>query len=166
MNGAYYRRSRSLWSRGHFRERQRWGLRVEQTSNRLGPMPPPPSSAKALNAILPLIAAGQAYEAHQKARTFASRYVKANQHDVAIDVLHQAAREMFKAGHLGSGTDLGGFMCDVYETKGEAVDDESRGECDPIVLTTTEHSTLKISTHNATYFTCWTRGTMEENPRR
>ena len=129
-------------------------------------MPPPPSSAKALNAILPLIAAGQAYEAHQKARTFAARYIKANQHDVAIDVLHQAAREMFKGGHLGSGTDLGGFMCDVYETKGEAVDEESRGECDPFVLTTTKHSTLKISTHNATYFTCWTRGTMEENPHR
>ena len=97
-------------------------------------MPPPSSSAKALNAILPLISAGQAYEAHQKARTFASRYVKANQYDVAIDVLHQAAREMFKGGHLGSGTDLGVFMCDVYETRGETFDDESRGGRDPMNL--------------------------------
>jgi hypothetical protein len=132
VNGACYRRSRSFWSRGHFRRRLRCGLRIAQSSNTLGKMPPPPSSAKALNAILPLIAAGQAYEAHQKARTFGSRYVKANQYDVAIDVLHQAAREMFKGGHLGSGTDLGVFMCDVYETKGEIVDEESRSEFDPI----------------------------------
>ena len=129
-------------------------------------MPPPPSSAKALSAILPLIAAGNAYEAHQKARTFASRYVKANQYDVAIDVLYQAAREMFKGGHLGSGTDLGAFMLDVYETKAETVDDESRGAFDRIILTTNGSSTLKISTHYTTYFTCWTRRTMEKNPRR
>ena len=108
-------------------------------------MPPPPSSAKALSAILPLIAAGNAYEAHQKARTFASRYVKANQYDVAIDVLHQAAREMFKGGHLGSGTDLGAFMLDVYETKAETVDDESRGAFDPSILTTNRSSTLKLA---------------------
>ena len=129
-------------------------------------MPPPPSPAKALNAILPLIAAGQAYEAHQKARTFAARYVKASQYDVAIDVLHQAAREMFKGGHLGSGTDLGVLMLDVYETRGETIDEESRGEFRSIILTTDEHSPLKTSTHNATYFTCRTRRTMEENPRR
>lgn len=164
MNGACYGRSRSSWSSGHFRGGLRWGSRSAQSSNLLGKMPPPPSSAKALNAILPLIAAGQAYEAHQKARTFASRYVKANQYDVAIDVLHQAAREMFKGGHLGSGTDLGVFMCDVYETKGETADEETRGEFDPIMLTTNEHSTLKTSTHNATHFTCRTRRTVEENP--
>jgi len=155
-----------LLEQGAFPGEATSGFKDCTNNNQLGKMPPPPSSAKALNAILPLIAAGQAYEAHQKARTFASRYVKANQYDVAIDVLHQAAREMFKGGHLGSGTDLGVFMCDVYETKGETVDEESRGECYPIILTTIKHSTLKISTHNATYFTCWTRRTMEENPRR
>lgn len=129
-------------------------------------MPPPPSSAKALNAILPLIVAGQAYEAHQKARTFASRYVKASQYDVAIDVLYQVAREMFKGGHLGSGTDLGVFIFEVYETKGQTVNEESKGEFDPIIWTTNEHSTLKPSTYNTTHFTCWARRTMEENPRR
>src|SRR5258707_15166391 len=123
-------------------------------------MPPPPSSAKALNAILPLIAAGNAYEAHQKTRTFASRYVKANQHDVAIDVLFQAAREMFKGGHLGSGTDLGVYMIDVYETKGETVAEESRGGINPTTLTTNKQFTLKTSTYNPTYFTRWARGTM------
>lgn len=85
------------------------------------------SSSRALNAILPLIASGQAYEAHQKARTFASRYAKANQFDTAIDVLFQSARELLKSGQQGSGTDLTGFLLDVYESKGEPVNDESRG---------------------------------------
>ena len=92
-------------------------------------MPPPSaaSSSKALAAILPQIASGHAYEAHQKARTFASRYAKSNQYDTAIDVLFQSARELLKSGQQGSGTDLAGFLLDVYESKGETVTDESRG---------------------------------------
>ena len=85
------------------------------------------SSSRALNAILPLVASGQPYEAHQKARTFASRYSKSGQYDTAIDVLFQSARELLKAGQQGSGTDLALFMLDVYENKGESVSDESRG---------------------------------------
>ena len=92
-------------------------------------MPPKAtSSARALEAILPLIASGQPYEAHQKARTFASRYNKSGQYDVAIDVLFQSARELLKIGQQGSGTDLTGFLVDVYEAKGEVVNDVSRGE--------------------------------------
>lgn len=90
-------------------------------------MPPAPSSSRALSAILPQIASAP-YEAHQKARTFASRYVKAAQYDVAIDVLFQSARELLKVGQQGSGTDLGGFLLEVYESKGEAVTEESRGQ--------------------------------------
>lgn len=86
------------------------------------------SSARALEAILPLIASGQPYEAHQKARTFASRYNKSGQYDTAIDVLFQCSRELLKVGQQGSGTDLASFLVDVYETKGEAVSDESRSE--------------------------------------
>jgi hypothetical protein len=85
------------------------------------------SSSKALGAILPLIASGQAYEAHQKARTFASRYSKSSQYDTAIQVLFQSAKELFKAGQQGSGTDLTVFLLEVYESKGEVVDEESRG---------------------------------------
>ena len=98
-------------------------------------MPPPSaaSSSKALAAILPQIASGHAYEAHQKARTFATRYVKSSQYDTAIDVLFQSARELLKAGQAGSGTDLGSFLIDVYESKGETVNEESRGEC-PICM--------------------------------
>lgn len=86
----------------------------------------PSSSSRALNAILPQIASAP-YEAHQKARTFASRYTKSGQYDTAIDVLFQSARELFKAGQSGSGVDLTGFLLEVYEAKGEAVSDESRG---------------------------------------
>jgi hypothetical protein len=85
------------------------------------------SSAKALAAILPLIASGHAYEAHQKARTFASRYSKSSQYDTAIQVLFQSAKELLKAGQQGSGTDLTLFLLEVYESKGQVVDDESRG---------------------------------------
>lgn len=85
------------------------------------------SSTRALNAILPQIPTAP-YEAHQKARTFAARYVKSNQYDTAIDVLFQSARELFKNGQPGSGSDLTGFLLDVYETKGETVNEESKGE--------------------------------------
>jgi golgi to ER traffic protein 4 len=86
------------------------------------------SSTRALNAILPLISSGQPYEAHQKARTFASRYQKSAQYETAIDVLFQSARELLKAGQQGSGTDLTIFLLDVYDSKNEVVDDESRGQ--------------------------------------
>ena len=85
------------------------------------------SVTRALNAILPLIAAGQPYEAHQKARTFASRYSKSGQFDTAIQVLFQSARELLKAGNQGSGTDLATFLLEVYESKGEEINEESRG---------------------------------------
>lgn len=84
------------------------------------------SSTRALNAILPQIATAP-YEGHQKARTFASRYVKSGQYDTAIDVLFQSARELLKVGQAGSGVDLTGFLLEVYDTKGEKVTDESRG---------------------------------------
>lgn len=86
------------------------------------------SSARALNAILPQISTAP-YEAHQKARTFASRYVKSGQFDTAIDVLFQSARELLKVGQSGSGVDLAGFLLEVYDTKGEEVTAESRSEC-------------------------------------
>ncbi|EJF64717.1 hypothetical protein DICSQDRAFT_80364 [Dichomitus squalens LYAD-421 SS1] len=91
------------------------------------------SSSRALEAILPLIASGQPYEAHQKARTFASRYNKSGQYDTAINVLFQSARELLKIGQQGSGTDLTTFLVDVYESKGETVSDESRGRLTQLI---------------------------------
>jgi hypothetical protein len=95
-------------------------------SSRTGPT----SSSRALQAILPLISAGQPYEAHQKARTFATRYTKSGAHDVAIDVLFQSARELLKAGHAGSGTDLSILLLDLYDRTSEPVTDVSRGTYD------------------------------------
>ncbi|KAF7796031.1 hypothetical protein EIP86_007200 [Pleurotus ostreatoroseus] len=94
------------------------------------------SSTRALNAILPLISAGQPYEAHQKARTFASRYQKSGHYDTAIDVLFQSARELLKAGQQGSGTDLAAFLLEVYDTKGEEPNDESRGRLTQLIALT------------------------------
>ena len=88
--------------------------------------PTPAPSAKALSTILPQVPISP-YEAHQKARTFASRYVKSNQFDTAIEVLFQSARELFKHNQPGSGVDLSSFLLGVYETKREPVNDESRG---------------------------------------
>ena len=85
------------------------------------------SATRALNAILPLITGGQPYEAHQKARTFASRYSKSRQFDTAIQVLFQSAKELLKTGQQGSGTDLTTFLLEVYESKGEEINEESRG---------------------------------------
>ncbi|KAF8963155.1 hypothetical protein BDZ97DRAFT_1662118 [Flammula alnicola] len=90
------------------------------------------SSTRALNAILPQIPTAP-YEAHQKARTFASRYVKSSQYDTAIDVLFQSARELFKNNQPGSGSDLTSFLLEVYETKGEAVNDASRGRLTQLI---------------------------------
>ncbi|GJJ08722.1 hypothetical protein Clacol_002941 [Clathrus columnatus] len=95
-------------------------------------MPPAASSSKALNAILPQIATFP-YEAHQKARTFASRYVKASQFDVAIDVLFQSARELLKVGQQGSGTDLGCFLIDVYDSKPEPISEEAKSRLTQLI---------------------------------
>jgi len=94
------------------------------------------SVTRALNAILPLIASGQPYEAHQKARTFASRYSKSGQFDTAIQVLFQSARELLKVGQQGSGTDLTTFLLEVYESKGEEINEESRGRLTQLIALT------------------------------
>ncbi|KAG8873394.1 hypothetical protein FRB98_009060 [Tulasnella sp. 332] len=91
-------------------------------------MPPAVSAATALAAISPLIASGDFYGAHQKARTFAARYNKSKAYDVAIQVLFESARELLKAGQPGSGTDLAVMMIDIYESSGEAINDINRGE--------------------------------------
>jgi len=84
---------------------------------------------------LPQIATAP-YEAHQKARTFASRYVKSNQYDTAIDVLFQSSRELLKNGQTGSGVDLAGFLLEVYDAKSESVTDESRKRITQLIALT------------------------------
>lgn len=98
------------------------------SANTMSQNPASASSTRALSAIIPQIASGHSYEAHQKARTFAARYIKSGQYDTAIEVLYESAREMLKAGQTGSGVDLTGMLLDVYEKADIGVDDVSRGE--------------------------------------
>ncbi|KAK5143235.1 hypothetical protein LTR04_001948 [Oleoguttula sp. CCFEE 6159] len=57
---------------------------------------------------------GQFYEAHQQLRVIASRYVKQENWDAAIDVLFSGAGLLLKAGQGGSGGDLCMFLLEVY----------------------------------------------------
>lgn len=100
------------------------------------------SSSKALNAILPRIATSP-YEAHQKARTFAARYVKAGQYDAAFDVLLQSSRELLKNGQAGSGTDLAIFLLDAYDQKGEPASVESIGRVTQLIALTGPEGTWR-----------------------
>ncbi|KAL8734486.1 MAG: hypothetical protein Q9166_001385 [cf. Caloplaca sp. 2 TL-2023] len=59
------------------------------------------------------ISEGQFYEAHQQLRVIASRYVKSENWDAAIDLLYGGALALLKAGQGGSGGDLGIFLVDV-----------------------------------------------------
>lgn len=113
---------------GHGSLRNNGQLHIDLLVTTMSQPPATASSTRALSAILPQIAAGRSYEAHQKARTFASRYIKAEQYDVAIEVLYESAREMLKAGQAGSGIDLAGMLLDVYEKADIKVDDVSKGE--------------------------------------
>ncbi|KAL8802188.1 MAG: hypothetical protein Q9182_003978 [Xanthomendoza sp. 2 TL-2023] len=65
------------------------------------------------------ISEGQFYEAHQQLRVIASRYVKAENWDAAIDLLYGGALALLKAGQGGSGGDLGIFLIDVLGKAGK-----------------------------------------------
>ncbi|KAI4282452.1 MAG: hypothetical protein L6R38_002917 [Xanthoria sp. 2 TBL-2021] len=67
------------------------------------------------------ISEGQFYEAHQQLRVIASRYVKSENWDAAIDLLYGGALALLKAGQGGSGGDLGIFLIDVLGKGGKEV---------------------------------------------
>ncbi|KAF9026484.1 DUF410-domain-containing protein [Hymenopellis radicata] len=94
------------------------------------------SSSRALTTIIPLVETSP-YSAHQKARTFASRYVQHDQYPAAIEVLFETAKELYKKGEQGSGTDLAVFLVDVYEKAGIRLDgagaDEIRGRLTQLI---------------------------------
>ena len=67
------------------------------------------------------ISEGAYYEAHQQLRTISARYVKSADYDSAIDLLHQGALALLKAGQGGSGGDLAVQLVDVLEKRGGGV---------------------------------------------
>lgn len=83
--------------------------------------PPNLQSFASTNDIL-RIAEGQYYEAHQQLRVVASRYVKQENWNAAIDILFGGAQSLLKAGQGGSGGDLCIFLMEVYN-KAELVPD-------------------------------------------
>ncbi len=72
------------------------------------------------------IAEGQYYEAHQQLRVIASRYVKSESWDAAIDLLFGGALALLKAGQGGSGGDMAIFLVDVLGKAGNKVGIEER----------------------------------------
>ncbi|KAL8841550.1 MAG: hypothetical protein Q9176_003171 [Flavoplaca citrina] len=69
----------------------------------------------------PRISEGQYYEAHQQLRVIASRYVKSENWDAAIDLLYGGALALLKAGQGGSGGDLGIFLIEVLGKGGKGI---------------------------------------------
>ncbi|KAL8791455.1 MAG: hypothetical protein Q9213_000071 [Squamulea squamosa] len=67
------------------------------------------------------ISEGQFYEAHQQLRVIASRYVKSENWDAAIDLLYGGALALLKADQGASGGDLGIFLVDVLGKAGKEV---------------------------------------------
>ncbi|KAJ9631616.1 hypothetical protein H2203_000015 [Taxawa tesnikishii (nom. ined.)] len=61
---------------------------------------------------------GQYYEAHQQLRVIAARYIKADDHASAIDLLSSGASMLLKAGQGGSGGDLCMLLMEVYNKAG------------------------------------------------
>ncbi|KAL8756851.1 MAG: hypothetical protein Q9199_002662 [Rusavskia elegans] len=74
------------------------------------------------------ISEGQFYEAHQQLRVIASRYVKSENWDAAIDLLYGGALALLKAGQGGSGGDLGIFLLDVLGKGGKEVGVEEKSK--------------------------------------
>ncbi|KAL8822153.1 MAG: hypothetical protein Q9191_007105 [Dirinaria sp. TL-2023a] len=74
------------------------------------------------------IAEGAYYEAHQQLRVVASRYVKSQNWDAAIDILSEGSLSLLKAGQGGSGGDLGCYLIDVFSKAERPVDAENKGK--------------------------------------
>ncbi|KAL8795977.1 MAG: hypothetical protein Q9195_001552, partial [Heterodermia aff. obscurata] len=81
------------------------------------------------------IAEGAYYEAHQQLRVVASRYVKSQNWDAAIDILYEGSLSLLKAGQGGSGGDLGCYLVDVFEKAEKSVDAENKGKLLSILRT-------------------------------
>lgn len=70
---------------------------------------------------------GDYYEAQQQTRVAASRYIKSQNWEAAIDILSNVAQSLLKAGQGGSGGDLCIMMVDVYKQAELTPDSASKG---------------------------------------
>ena len=61
-------------------------------------------------------------------RVVASRYVKSQSWDSAINILYEGSLSLLKAGQGGSGGDLGCYLIDVFDKAERGVDAENKGK--------------------------------------
>ncbi len=73
------------------------------------------------------IADGDYYEAQQQTRVVASRYIKTQSWQAAIDILSSVSQSLLKAGQGGSGGDLCIKLVDVYKQAETKPDSASKG---------------------------------------
>ncbi|KAI8622080.1 hypothetical protein BC830DRAFT_1163154 [Chytriomyces sp. MP71] len=71
---------------------------------------------------------GSFYEAHQMIHSVCQRLVTQEKSSDAIALLHSGAVELLNAKQIGSGSDLGLRMLDIFETNGIVVDTDSRAK--------------------------------------
>ncbi|MCJ1353089.1 MAG: hypothetical protein MMC33_003074 [Icmadophila ericetorum] len=86
---------------------------------------------------------GQYYESHQQLRVIASRYIKQNNSNAAIEILAGGALALLKAGQGGSGGDLGLFMLDIYNKAELGPDAENKGRLLSILRAFPQHEPTK-----------------------
>lgn len=105
--------------------------------------PPTPIMA-ALDQVVSLLAAGDFYSAHQKARTTAARLLAGPRRATAApttatatfdkkaqdaaELLWETARRLLEEGQVGSGADLAIMLVGVWDARGVACGDQQRGE--------------------------------------
>jgi len=70
---------------------------------------------------------GQYYEAHQQLRVVAARYVKQQNWNAAIGILHEGALALLKASQGGSGGDLCLYLVEVFDKGKQPVNSNSKG---------------------------------------
>lgn len=74
------------------------------------------------------IAEGNFYEAHQQLRVIATRYVKASNWTLAIEILYGGALALLSAGQGSSGGDLCLYLVDVYNKAELEPNSENKGK--------------------------------------
>ncbi|GAA94422.1 glycoside hydrolase family 47 protein [Mixia osmundae IAM 14324] len=105
---------------------------------------PAPSLERTLRSIRTLLESGDFYAAHQKYRTSAARLLKgpvgkgAPGHwdgpaQQAADILFEGSRGLLEKGEIGSGTDLGLYLLEVWSTRSVPCTDAERGKVKQLV---------------------------------
>ncbi|KAJ3052530.1 hypothetical protein HK097_006096 [Rhizophlyctis rosea] len=86
-----------------------------------------PGVEKTLQKLKKSVEDGNYYEAHQMYHSVSQRYLKQKKFDVALELLHQGAKNMVAHNQLGSAMDLVQRLIDVYDQENMDVNESTRG---------------------------------------